>query len=147
MPFEFATATRIIFGAGKLLRAGRLAKEFGTRALIVTGRDTRRAEPLRSLLSEQGVSAVTFPIPGEPELAHVRQGAALAKHEKCDLVISFGGGSALDAGQALPGMMTNPADLADYLQIIRRSHALARPSAPLFRLSPTPGTRSVGTLE
>src|SRR5260370_1810395 len=115
MRIDFAPASGIIFGAGKLLRAGRLAKEFCTRALIVTGRDTRRAEPLRSLLSEQGVSAVTFPIPGEPELAHVRQGAALAKHEKCDLVISFGGGSAFGARTPLPPIITNPPPHAPFL--------------------------------
>ena len=31
--FEFATATRIIFGAGTLHEAGTLAKEMGSRAL------------------------------------------------------------------------------------------------------------------
>jgi alcohol dehydrogenase class IV len=43
MRFEFATATKIIFGAGTLREAGAAAKEFGQRALVVTGRDAKRA--------------------------------------------------------------------------------------------------------
>jgi len=37
MQFEFATATRIIFGSGRLMDVGPLAAEMGTRALIVMG--------------------------------------------------------------------------------------------------------------
>ena len=39
MPFEFATATRIIFGAGALREAGPAAAELcpGGSALVVTG--------------------------------------------------------------------------------------------------------------
>ena len=45
MRFEFATATKIVFGAGTLREAGAIAKEFGKRVLVVAGRDpeTRRA--------------------------------------------------------------------------------------------------------
>ena len=39
MKFEFATATKIIFGAGTLREAGAAAKGFGQRALVVTGRN------------------------------------------------------------------------------------------------------------
>ena len=49
-PFEFATAARIVFGAGTLREAAPLARQSGSRALVVTGRDPRRAEPLLALL-------------------------------------------------------------------------------------------------
>ena len=82
MKFEFATATRIIFGAGTLRQAGAVAKEFGQRALVVTGRDARRAGPLLEILHKAGVDAATFSVAGEPELSTVDQGAALAKMRK-----------------------------------------------------------------
>jgi len=41
--FEFATATRIIFGAGSAAQTGEIVRPFGTRPLIVTGRDASRA--------------------------------------------------------------------------------------------------------
>src|ERR1039457_2482071 len=93
--FEFATATRIIFGAGTLREAGAMAKASGDRALVGTGRDAKRAGPLLEILREAGVDAATFSVAGEPELSTIDQGTAFAKNERCDFVIGFGGGSAL----------------------------------------------------
>jgi alcohol dehydrogenase class IV len=142
MNFEFATAARIIFGAGRLREAGPLAREFGRRALVVTGHDTRRAEPLMTLLREQSVAALTFPVAGEPEIADVIRGVALAREKNCDLVIGFGGGSALDAGKAVAAMMANGGDLLDYLEIVGRGQALTKPSAPFVAIPTTAGTGS-----
>ncbi len=142
MRFEFATATRIIFGAGVLREVGPLAREFGPRALVVTGANPRRAEPLLSLLREHGVGAVGFPVPGEPETGTVQQGVALARQENCGLVISFGGGSALDAGKAIAAMLTNTGELLDYLEVVGRGKALAKPSAPFIAIPTTAGTGS-----
>src|SRR5271165_97483 len=107
MQFEFATATRIVFGAGTAGQVGAIALEFGRRALVVTGRDSRRAERLLANLKSAGISATTFPVAGEPELATVEQGTKLARAEKCELVVGFGGGSALDAAKAVAAMLTN----------------------------------------
>ena len=46
MRFEFATASRILFGPGVLREAGAAARQFGRHAFVVTGRAPRRAEPL-----------------------------------------------------------------------------------------------------
>ncbi|MFA7007124.1 MAG: iron-containing alcohol dehydrogenase, partial [Verrucomicrobiia bacterium] len=66
MNFEFATATRIIFGPGTLREAGPIAKVFGKRALVVTGRTAQRAKPLLSVLRAAGVKCATFSVAGEP---------------------------------------------------------------------------------
>jgi alcohol dehydrogenase class IV len=142
MRFEFATAARVIFGLGVLREVGLLARGFGPRALVVTGASPRRAEPLLSLLREHGVGAIPFPVHGEPELETVQQGVALAKQEHCGLVISFGGGSALDAGKAIAAMLANPGELLDYLEVIGRGKALAAPSAPFIAIPTTAGTGS-----
>ena len=46
MSFEFATATRILFGPGQLKEAAPAARELGTRALVVGGRSSARLAPL-----------------------------------------------------------------------------------------------------
>lgn len=142
MRFEFATATRVIFGPGVLREVGPLARRFAPRALVVAGANPRRAEPLLSLLREYGVAAITFPVPGEPEIETVQQGVALAKQENCGVVISFGGGSALDAGKAIAAMLSNTGELLDYLEVIGRGKALAEPSAPFIAIPTTAGTGS-----
>ncbi len=77
MKFEFATATKIIFGAGALREAGAAATAFGQRALVVTGRNAKRAGPLLKILREAGMDAATFSVAGEPELSTIesRRGA------------------------------------------------------------------------
>ena len=140
MRFEFATATRIIFGAGTLREVGPLAREFGSRALVVTGADRRRAESLLGLLREQGLGNATFSVCGEPEIKTVEEGVALAKQENCDVVLAFGGGSALDAGKAIAAMLANTGELLDYLEVVGRGQALTRPSAPFIAIPTTAGT-------
>lgn len=142
MRFEFATATRIVFGAGTLREVGPLARELAPGALVVTGTNPRLAELLLALLREHGVEAFDFPVPGEPEIETVRQGVALAKQEKCGLVIAVGGGSALDAGKAIAAMLTNTGELLDYLEVIGGGKALAKPSAPFIAIPTTAGTGS-----
>ena len=140
MRFEFATATRIVFGAGAVNDAGAIAREFGRHALVVTGRDSSRAERVLASLRSAGVSAVTFSVTGEPELKTVEQGAKLAKAERCELVIGFGGGSAIDAGKAIAVMLTNSGELLDYVEIIGHGRPLAKPSAPFIAIPTTAGT-------
>ncbi len=142
MRFEFATATRILFGPGVVREAGPLAKELGNRALVVTGRAPRRAEPLLAGLHARGISITNFSVAGEPEVATIQEGVALAKRENCDLVISCGGGSVLDAGKAIAAMLTNPGELADYLEVIGRGKTLSQPSAPFIAIPTTAGTGS-----
>ncbi len=140
MNFEFATATRIVFGAGAINQVGATAKIFGHRALVVTGRNAGRAEKLLTSLSASGISAATFAVAGEPEIATVETGVAFAKNENCDFVISLGGGSVIDAGKAIAAMLTNAGELLDYLEIIGRGKPLVRPPAPFIAIPTTAGT-------
>ena len=116
--FEFATATRIIFGAGTLKQIGPLAAEMGRRAFVVTGLSTAQTQPLLDLITAQGMQYETFPVANEPTVETVQSGVRHVRHASCDLVIGFGGGSAIDAGKAIAALMTNPGDLLDYLEVI-----------------------------
>jgi len=138
--FEFATATRIVFGAGAIKNIGAVAGEMGHRAFVVTGRDAKRAEPLLASLKSAGVITVTFPVAGEPELAIVEHGTKLAKAAQCELIIGFGGGSVIDTAKAIAAMVTNDGELLDYLEIIGRGKPLAKPSAPFIAIPTTAGT-------
>jgi alcohol dehydrogenase class IV len=142
MHFQFATAGQIRFGTGVLAEAGPAAKEFGTRALVVVGRDQNRAAPLLKTLRESRVGTTCFSVAGEPEIATVNEGAALARRRRCGLIISFGGGSAIDAGKAIAAILTNPGDVLDYLEVIGGGHPLAKPAAPFVAIPTTAGTGS-----
>jgi alcohol dehydrogenase class IV len=142
MQFEFATATRIVFGAGTISQLPAIAKDFGQRALVVAGRNPQRAKKLIANLSSSGISVKTFSVAGEPEISTIENGVSFAKSEQCDFVIGIGGGSVIDAGKAIAVMMTNDGELLDYLEIIGHGKALAKSSVPFVAIPTTAGTGS-----
>jgi len=140
MRFEFATATRILFGSGTLRDVAPAAREMGRRALVVTGKDRSRAEGLRGSLTSAGIHHVTFAIAGEPTTHLVQSGAELARSESAELVIAIGGGSVIDAGKAIAALATNSGALLDYLEVIGLGRTLENAPLPFIAIPTTAGT-------
>lgn len=140
MRFEFATATRVLFGPGTLAEVAPAAKALGKRALLVAGRDAGRAEPLRERLGAHGVATVVCRVGGEPTVPLVRAEVERAREADCDLVVGFGGGSVLDTGKAIAALLANGGDPLDYLEVVGRGRPLARPSVPYIAVPTTAGT-------
>src|SRR5690349_15176863 len=120
MRFEFATSARVIFGAGTLNEIGPLAASFGRRALVVTGRDAKRAGQVLERLSQAGVATTVVTIAHEPTTDDIIHAVVRAREAACDLVIGFGGGASLDAAKAVSALLTNTGDLLDYLEVVGR---------------------------
>ncbi len=144
MRFEFATATRIVFGAGTLREIAPAAREMGARALLVTWRSLERAAPRVAALKMAGVECAPFPIAGEPTVQRVREGVQFARAERCDLVISFGGGSPIDAGKAIAALLSNTGDLEDYIEVVGKGRSLTNPSLAFIAVPTPAGTGSAG---
>jgi alcohol dehydrogenase class IV len=142
MRFEFATSTRILFGEGTLKEVPTAAAALGRRALLVTGANPGRAATLVAGLQKAGVACLQLAVPGEPTIELIRAGSDDARRERCDLVISIGGGSAIDAGKALASLRANPGDPLDYLEVIGRGRPLTQPSVPFIAIPTTAGTGS-----
>ncbi len=140
MRFEFATATRIIFGPGTLAEAGPIAAEMGRRALVVSDGDPGRSAPLQAILTGQGVELVPFTVVDEPTTGLVREGTGLARAERCDLVVGFGGGSVMDTAKAISALLVNEGDPLDYLEVVGRGQPLTRSAAPCMTIPTTAGT-------
>ncbi len=140
MPFEFATATRIIFGAGVAREVAPLAFNLGRQCLLVVGGKPERATWLANELRARGVEPVGLSVAGEPTVATVIAGVKRAREAHCDLVIGLGGGSVLDTGKAIAALLTNPGDPLDYLEVVGKGKALAQAAAPFIAMPTTAGT-------
>lgn len=138
-PFEFATAARIIFGEGKLREIVAIAPGFGGRALVVCG-SVERAQPLFDLLDEAKVAYTPFTVRSEPNLEMIQAGVALAHETDAEMVISIGGGSAIDAGKAIAALATNPGDPLDYLEIVGKGQPITQTPLPFVAIPTTAGT-------
>jgi alcohol dehydrogenase class IV len=142
MHFEFATATRILFGPGVVREVAPAAKEMGGRALLVVGCPTESAALLSEAVTREGIGCISLAIQAEPSVALVGHGVELARREQCDLVIALGGGSAIDAGKAIAALLTNGGELGDYLEVIGKGQPLRHPSVPFIAVPTTAGTGS-----
>ena len=138
--FVHLNPVEIHFGTGSFEHAGVIAKRYGKKALVVTGRrsmrETGATDELLSRLNNEGIDAEVFDRV-EPNLSYttVDEGAELAK--KCDMVIGLGGGSAMDAAKAIAIAAFEQKPISSFFSGETPSEAI-----PVIEIPTTAGTGS-----
>ena len=140
MNFEFATATRIVFGLATASQLGKLGQAFGKHALIVTGSQPDRIGNVIQFVKDSNLNYTVYPIHDEPSISVIDRGKALGQSAGCDFVISIGGGSVIDAGKAIAAMLANEGEILDYLEVIGKGHKLLHDPLPFIAVPTTSGT-------
>ncbi|XP_065183573.1 uncharacterized protein LOC135814392 [Sycon ciliatum] len=135
--FEFATATRIVFGsntAEKELRS--IVDSLGiTRPIVVTGTAKRYMGVLKLLPAHE-----VFEVHGEPTVDVATAGTEQAVTKDCNGVIAIGGGSVLDVGKVIAALITNGGEPLDYMEVVGKGQKITKPSAPFVAVPTTAGT-------
>src|SRR5438552_14252575 len=95
-PFDFHTATRVVFGPGSLKNLGELARELGeSRVLLVTDPGLEAAghpQTARTSLENAGLRVFLFDdVEENPTSRHVDNGVRFARPHGIDLIVSVGG--------------------------------------------------------
>lgn len=142
-PFDFHTPTRVVFGPGTLARLGELAREMGaTRALLVTDPGLKAVgHPQRARASLEGAGLAVYwfdDVEENPTGRHVEAGAAFARPLGIDLIVSVGGGSAMDCAKGVNFLLSNGGRMSDYKGFGRAT----RPMLPSVGIPTTSGTGS-----
>jgi alcohol dehydrogenase class IV len=106
MQFTFSIPTTIVFGLEALEAIGTHAKSLGfKRPLIVTDKFVAQSDGMKQLLaklSEAGAEAVVWDnIAAEPTDATLTEGVTRYRGERCDGLVGFGGGSAMDTAKGV----------------------------------------------
>ena len=141
--FVFRLPPEIYFGGGEGKKTGELVKRWGEKALLVTGKksmqETGILEEILKSLERAGVQCSIFDqVEPEPSLETVDRGLDLAYRERCDFVISLGGGSAQDCGKAIAGLCGNSHTVLPYFE----GKVLSSPGIPWIAVPTTAGTGS-----
>jgi alcohol dehydrogenase class IV len=106
LQFAYSIPTNIVFGTGVLETIGSQAKALGfTRPLIVTDKLMSQSEGMKlalAKLAEAGLPGVVWDnIAAEPTDETLMDGIKRYRAERCDGLIGFGGGSAMDTAKGV----------------------------------------------
>ena len=148
--FEFSPG-RLVFGRNSVERLPSLVTEYleenrgsSSSVFIVCGSTNRVSEPVAKALREKGVGRIEiFNVAKEPTVEVVRE--ATKRASGCGVVVSIGGGAAIDTGKAVSVLLTNGGedpDPLDFLEVVGRGLPIERPGVPYIACPTTAGVGS-----
>ena len=144
--YSIRAPPQVVLGCGAVERVGGLAKLFGERALVVTGRgavESKRVDRVLKPLEEAGVQVEVYgEVEPEPDMSlaervaeHARR---LAESRGLDVVVGFGGGSSLDMAKIASIAPLNRDPVRSYVGVDK----VPRKGLPLILIPTTAGSGS-----
>lgn len=132
-----------LMGAGAAQQAGEQAKALGAKkALIVTDAFLNKigmAQEIAEIIKGAGVDVAIYPgAEPNPTDKNVHDGLAVFEKEKCDAIVSLGGGSSHDCAKGIGIVAGNGGHIRDYEGVDKST----KPMVPLIAINTTAGTAS-----
>lgn len=132
-----------IMGEGALNDAISQIENFGFKqALIVTDPGMTKlgvADEVKELLEARKINSIIFDgVQPNPTVENVNSGLAVLTKNKCDCIVSLGGGSAHDCAKGIAIVATNGGHISDYEGV----DVSKKPQLPLISINTTAGTAS-----
>ena len=145
MNFNYYLPVNVVFGCGKVKEAGEIAKPYGKKALIVTGKSSAKKSGLydkvKDSLEAAGIESALFDkVSQNPLTTTAIEGAEFAKETGADMVVAIGGGSIMDCAKSIAFLAVNDGDINDYIFNKKKSDK----ALPLILIPTTCGTGSEG---
>lgn len=141
--FQYYMPTKLHFGPGTINNVGVIAKKYGKKALIVTGKSSSKKigalDKVINSLKAEGIESIVFnEIEPNPRSTTMDKGGELAKKEKCDMVIGLGGGSPMDACKVIALIAKDGRKAWDYVG----TDKAPTEALPIICITTTSGTGS-----
>jgi len=132
------TPTKVLFGVDCIKKIGDLIREFDPRKiLIVSGQKTIERHNFKSYLEDYKFAV--YRVKPRVTVQAVESGLNFFKKNNADLIIGFGGGSAIDTGKAIAILSKNTGSVRDYLF---KKEAIKNNGLPFIAIPTTSGTGS-----
>ncbi len=148
--FTAPRVPRIVFGAGSFDRLGAEVSALGRRVLLLTGARSLRGSPwwprLQAQLDGADLTRWEVAVDGEPSPELVDEAVLCHRGRRVEVVLAVGGGSVLDAGKAVAGLLRAETTLLDHLEAVGRGLPYRGPAVPLVAVPTTAGTGSEATM-
>ena len=148
--FTFHNPTKIVFGQGTLEQIGVEVASYGKKALYIYGKGSIKKNGVYdktvASLKSAGIELVEFGnVKANPILSHTRQGVALAKREKVEMIVAVGGGSVIDEAKAIAAGAVTETDVWEFY-LGRQKLEAALPLLSVLTMSATGTEMNGGTV-
>jgi len=146
--FTFSKIPNIVFGINKILEIGNIASQYGNTALLVIGNNSLKTygnfTNIVNSLKKSNIKFYEYKISHEPSPEDIDSAVLKYSNKKIDVVISIGGGSAIDTGKAVSAMLPLNEPVIDYLEDVgTKKHPGNK--IPFIAVPTTAGTGSEAT--
>jgi alcohol dehydrogenase len=142
-PAKFESATRVVFGAGKVSTLGEFARDLGAWRVLVA------SDPgvIAAGHTGRGIDSLTNAdldfhlfdgVQENPTTANVEAGLIIARQFRPDLIVGFGGGSSMDCAKGINFLYSCGGRMQDYWGIGKATG----PLLPMIAVPTTAGTGS-----
>lgn len=132
----------IAYGTGTSRNTGEYAHSFGRRALIVTDTHLDKMGILEGIKESLTAAQVDFTlfdkVITEPIMEYVEEGLKVFIESNCELIISVGGGSAIDTAKGISVLASHKGSIRDFEGI----NKIDNPGIPHIAIPTTAGTGS-----
>ena len=147
--FSIANLPKIEFGSGALSKVPEIVQFCGSNCLIVSGSNSfvnsQYWPVLEKQLTELAVSYQLCTITNEPSPELIDEIVNDHRDNKIDIVVAIGGGSAVDAGKAIAGLLNLNHSVMDFLEGVGPELDYPGPAVPFIAVPTTAGTGSEAT--
>ncbi len=142
-PMRKYVVPELVFGEGAANLVGRYAKSFeSSRVFIVTDpgvADAGWADLVADSIGREGLKSFVFAgVSPNPRIREVESGTQAFLSSRCDVIVSVGGGSPMDAAKAIAALAANDGNIRSFEGVDR----IPFPTAPMIMLPTTSGTGS-----
>lgn len=141
--YDFLMPAVNLMGPGAVKEIGKRCKILdGKKVLVVTDKVMVQIGIVGEVISyieDAGIKVAIYDgVEPNPKDKNAEEGVRIFKEEKCDMIVTIGGGSAHDCGKGIGILATHPGKISDYAGIETLNNALP----PLICVNTTAGTAS-----
>ncbi|NHJ41284.1 MAG: iron-containing alcohol dehydrogenase, partial [Asgard group archaeon] len=146
LTFDFLNTPQIIFGCGRFDELGKIIESFGKRILLVASNSALKHKIVDKeimIINDQYDYSIEISIlKGEPDTEQIDKCIEIGLKNKSELIIGLGGGSVIDAGKAVAGLISNGGNSKDYMEVIGKGRKITKEALPYIAIPTTAGTGS-----
>lgn len=147
--FSLSRFPRIEMGNGSIKTLPVKIQSYGHSVLLITGKSSfyqsKKWPVLINALDQRQITHQHFIVDGEPSPDLVDKAVSEFFHSSIECVVAIGGGSVMDAGKAISGLLKSGDSVMDYLEGVGLGKTYQGPAVPFIAVPTTAGTGSEAT--